>query len=302
MSFTQIPSLVSFSPLTTILSADVNANYAAIRNAFNGLVTGSNTIAVDTITENTAAHGVTINKAATFSAGVATFASGIAITGGIVSGVATFSSGFAISGGVVSGLATFSSGIIVTGTAAVGGALTVAGGITASGASVFSSGVSITAGTLTIAVGTAATTAKPTQVLAQVAPSPAGSTSYNALSTATLTGNSLAANATQLKMVAAGFSADTGWDLRWTIGSNVVISATQAASGNFYYDAIVSRVNATLVRGTVRRINGTTVALSRVSLSGVDLTADQTVSLAFVTSTTVNLLTLDGYCLETAQV
>ena len=111
MSFTQIPSLISFSPLTTILSADVNANNAAIRNAFNGLVTGTNTISVDTITENTLSAGVTVTKPFTVSAGVATFASGIKISGGVVSGIMTFSSGWAISGGVVSGAVTFSSAV-----------------------------------------------------------------------------------------------------------------------------------------------------------------------------------------------
>lgn len=292
-AFTQIPSLVSFSPLTTILSADVNANYAAIRNAFNGLVSGSNTIAVDTITENTAAHGVTVNKAFTVSAGVATFASGVAITGGVVSGVVTFSSGIAVTGGVVSGAVTFSSGFAVT-----AGAATFSSGITVTGAATVASGLSVTGGTSTFAIGTGTLTAKPTQVLAQVAGTPGGATTYQVLSSATLAGNSLSGNSNELKMIAAGVSADTGWNVRWTIGSNVVMSATQAASGNFYYDAIFSRVNATLAHGTVRQVNGSTVALSRVSLSAVDWTADQIVSLSFVTSTTINLLTLDSYCVE----
>jgi len=97
MSFTQIPSLISFSPLTTILSADVNANNAAIRNAFNGLVSGTNTISVDTITENTLNAGVTFSKP--FHAmGGPTFT-----TGFTTSGVAVFTSGISITAGNVGG-------------------------------------------------------------------------------------------------------------------------------------------------------------------------------------------------------
>lgn len=115
MSFTQVPSLVTFVPLTTALSSEVNQNFASLRNTLNALITGTNAIGVDVITEQTAAAGVTVNKRFTISAGGLTLASGTtAIVSGVtVSGIATFSSGFAISGGVVSGVAAFSSGLSV---------------------------------------------------------------------------------------------------------------------------------------------------------------------------------------------
>lgn len=46
MSATQIPSLTSFTPSTTISSSEVNANFAAIRNQFNALVNSDTTLAV----------------------------------------------------------------------------------------------------------------------------------------------------------------------------------------------------------------------------------------------------------------
>ena len=45
MSVAQIAALNSFSPGNTILSADINSNFTSIRNAFNALVTATDTLA-----------------------------------------------------------------------------------------------------------------------------------------------------------------------------------------------------------------------------------------------------------------
>lgn len=145
-AFTPIPSLVTFTPLTTILSADVNSNFASIRTQFNNLVPSQNTLAVDTLTENTLNSGVTVNKKFAVSAGIASFASGIAITAGVVSGLATFSSGVAISGGTVN-----VSGITVSGIATFSSGFAISAGVV-SGVATLSSGLSITGGTATCGV------------------------------------------------------------------------------------------------------------------------------------------------------
>ena len=109
MAFGQIPSLIAFSPNTTILSASVNSNFNNITAQFNALVTGTNTLAPFTVS----AGPITIN--------------GMTISGGVVSGLATFSSGWAISAGTAS----FVSGTTVSATAAtILGAVTFSSGVT----------------------------------------------------------------------------------------------------------------------------------------------------------------------------
>lgn len=61
-TFTQVASLTDFTPSTTIQSAQVDANFAAIRDVVNALITGSNAINVDTIAEVSAGSGVTIDS------------------------------------------------------------------------------------------------------------------------------------------------------------------------------------------------------------------------------------------------
>lgn len=61
-SFTQVVALTDFAPNTTAQSAQVDANFAAIRSVVNALVTGSNAINADTIAEVTSAGGVTIDS------------------------------------------------------------------------------------------------------------------------------------------------------------------------------------------------------------------------------------------------
>lgn len=151
MAYSPVPSLVSFAPLTTILSADVNSNLAAIRNVVNGVVVGTNTIAADTITEVTGGTGVTVNKKLTITssgfavnAGVASFASGIAVTGG---GVTVPVGGLAISGGPIS--IAGGAGLTVTGGVAITG-----GGLTVSGTTTFASGWSVSGGTINVSGAT----------------------------------------------------------------------------------------------------------------------------------------------------
>lgn len=57
----QIGTLVTFVQYGDVVAADVNQNFADIKTAFNGLVTGANVIAIDTIAEATATHGVEID-------------------------------------------------------------------------------------------------------------------------------------------------------------------------------------------------------------------------------------------------
>ncbi len=134
MSFQPVPSLVNFTPLTVISSADMDGNLSSLRNTLNNLIVSQDTLAPFTISGTlTIATGANISfkgGSGTVS-GVTTFASGIAgtpnfTTGLSVSGIATFTSGWAISGGVVSGAVTFTSGITSTAVAITASALVAA--------------------------------------------------------------------------------------------------------------------------------------------------------------------------------
>lgn len=310
-AFTQVPSLVTFTPLTTILSADVNANYAAIRNVVNGLVSGSNTIAVDTITENTAANGIATNKKFTVSGGVLTVASGVAITGGVVSGIATFSSGIAFTGGVVSGIATFSSGFAITGGvvsgvatfssafAVTGGVPTFASGFTVTNVATFTSGITVSGGVSRFAVGTAATTAKPVLVLAATKGFTI-STTEQSITSVTLAANAVAADGTQLRVTARGFSQDaTSWNLKWVLGATTIMSATQTASGAFERSFVVTRTAATTIAFNGSLLNGATVSVTQSTLTtGLNFAADQLMDLRGIVSTTANFLVVNSYAVE----
>lgn len=59
---TQIGALIDFVAGNTIVSADVDSNFSSIRTQFNNLVSANNQIDVDTIRENTADTGVTIDS------------------------------------------------------------------------------------------------------------------------------------------------------------------------------------------------------------------------------------------------
>ena len=61
MAVNQIGAPISFSAGTIAVSADVNQNFNDFRTEFNNLVTAPNTIAADTISEQTAAAGVTVD-------------------------------------------------------------------------------------------------------------------------------------------------------------------------------------------------------------------------------------------------
>lgn len=58
----QVGTLVTFVAGQTAVSGDVNQNFADIKTVLNNLITGANAIAIDTIAENTAAAGVTIDS------------------------------------------------------------------------------------------------------------------------------------------------------------------------------------------------------------------------------------------------
>lgn len=61
MSVNQIPTLNTFTFGETIDETEVNVNFAAVRDAFNALVPGLNTVQANVVSEVSAAAGVTVD-------------------------------------------------------------------------------------------------------------------------------------------------------------------------------------------------------------------------------------------------
>lgn len=139
----QIPALITFTANTTLKSADMNSNFAAITTAFNGSAMLTDTPATVAVT-----HIFTVSQ---------TFKAGVAVSGGatFTSGV-TFSSGTTItaSGVSVSGAMTFSSSISFTAPMSCTASVNMTGPLTVTGAAIFST--SVTSNTITVAGGTLA--------------------------------------------------------------------------------------------------------------------------------------------------
>ncbi len=169
MSFQPVPSLITFAPLTTIASSDMNSNLGSLRNTLNNLIVSQDTLAPFTISGTlTIATGANISfkgGSGTVS-GVATFSSGWAISGGLMqvtaagfSGIPTFSSGLAIGAGAILATGVTAAFGTIGGTPTFSSGWSISAGVV-SGVATFSSGVTVSSGTMVVsAAGTAAAVA-----------------------------------------------------------------------------------------------------------------------------------------------
>jgi hypothetical protein len=116
-----IGTLVSFSPGTKIVSADVNTNFSAIRNAFN-----NSAVLTDTITTITVTHS---------------FSTGFVVSGGQIGGSVTFASVVTVASG---GLSITAGNVGIGSAVQTQNALRISGQITSGSVSQFGTSIDIT--------------------------------------------------------------------------------------------------------------------------------------------------------------
>ena len=111
MAVAQIGTLNTFAAGGKILDTEHNSNYADIKTAFNNLVTGANTLNIDTISEVTSANGVVVDGVTLKDGGIT--ASGTvlmsAAEGLRINSATAFISGYDVTGTTRTGLLQFNS-------------------------------------------------------------------------------------------------------------------------------------------------------------------------------------------------
>ena len=98
MAVAQIGSLTTFVAGTQAVASELNTNLTSIRTAFNNLVTGSNTLNIDTISEVTSANGVVIDGV-TLKDGGATLTAALALGSGTITTTGAVATGALATGG-----------------------------------------------------------------------------------------------------------------------------------------------------------------------------------------------------------